>query len=110
MFDPGEPRLFGVPLGLDFAASLVAGLRRRLEGQPPEAMARVTIWVNSSRMRARIAAQFTAPALLPRLRLVTELAEAHPIPGLPAPEPQLCRSDWQSLPWTGSGPAHIYRP
>lgn len=91
MFDPAEPRLFGLPPGVDYAAALVAGLRDRLRGAPPEAMARITLWVNSSRMRDRVRAQFTSPALLPRIRLVTELAQAHPLPQLPPPEPPLRR-------------------
>lgn len=84
-------RLFGVPPGLDFGAALVAGLRERLAGQPPEAMARATLWVNSTRMRSRVKAQFGAHELLPRVRLVTDLAEALPLPGLPPPEPGLRR-------------------
>lgn len=91
MFDPAEPRLFGLPPGVDFAAALVTGLRARLGAAPPEAMAKVTLWVNSSRMRDRVRAQFTGPTLLPRIRLVTELAEAHPLPDLPPPEPALRR-------------------
>lgn len=91
MFDSHEPRLFGLPPGVDFAAALVAGLRARLSGAPPEAIAGVTLWLNSSRMRDRVRAQFTGPALLPRLRLVTELAEVHPLPHLPPPEPALRR-------------------
>ncbi|MFN3292368.1 MAG: double-strand break repair protein AddB [Gemmobacter sp.] len=91
MFDSGEARVFGLPPGVDFAAALVAGLRSRLSAAPPEAMARVTLWVNSSRMRERVKAQFRGPDLLPRIRLVTELAEAHPLPHLPAPEPALRR-------------------
>lgn len=86
-----EGPVFGIPPGADFAASLVRGLRARLGDAPPEAMAQVTLWVNSARMRDRVRAQFTAPALLPRIRLVTELAQHHPIPGLPPPEPALRR-------------------
>lgn len=84
-------KIFGIPPGLDFAKALVAGLRHRLTGQPPEAMARATLWVNSSGMRERVKAQFGAHELLPRIRLVTELAEALPLPGLPPPEPGLRR-------------------
>ncbi|RRH77984.1 PD-(D/E)XK nuclease family protein [Falsigemmobacter faecalis] len=81
----------GVPPGLDFAEELVRGLRERMAGQPPEAMARVTLWVNSSGMRSRVRAQFTPPAILPKIRLVTDLAEAIPLPGLPPTEPPLRR-------------------
>lgn len=75
MFDAGTtPRIFGLAPGQDFPADLVAGLRARMAGQPPEAMARVTIYVNTQRMKRRIESLFhDGPALfLPRLRLVTE--------------------------------------
>ena len=39
------PRVFALPPGVDFSRALVAGLDARLAGQPPEAMARVEIWV-----------------------------------------------------------------
>ena len=51
--DPG-PRLFALPPGVDFPAQLVAGLKRRLRNDPPEAMARVTLYVNTTRMQRRI--------------------------------------------------------
>ena len=72
---PG-PRLFGLPPGADFARVVVQGLERRLLGQPPEAFARVTVYVNTRRMQRRIAMIFDAgPArLLPRIRLITDLA------------------------------------
>lgn len=91
MFDPHAPRIFGIPPGLDFPAALVAGLRARMAGQPPQAMAKVTLWLNSSRMRERVKAAFGDAMLLPRLRLVTELAQAVPLPNLPPPEPSLRR-------------------
>ena len=54
MFEPTDtPRAFGLPPGVDFPAELVAGLRARLQGQPPEAMARVEIYVNTRRMARR---------------------------------------------------------
>lgn len=71
-----EPKLFGLPLGVDFPAELVAGLVARMAGQPPEAMARVTLIVNTERMRRRVQACLAArgPGFLPRLMLVTEVA------------------------------------
>lgn len=91
MFEPADrPRLFGVAPGVDFPAALVAGLRTRLHGQPPEAMARVQLIVNTRRMARRIRALFDqGPAcLLPRIGLVTDLGErwdmAHIPPAVPA--------------------------
>ncbi|MBL9060261.1 MAG: double-strand break repair protein AddB, partial [Mangrovicoccus sp.] len=83
-------RLFGVPPGADFPKVLVDGLLVRMEGQPPEALARVTLYLNTARMARRVAALFDeGPArLLPRIRLVTDLghlgapAAAAPVPAL----------------------------
>lgn len=86
MFDAERPRLFAVPCGADFPAELVAGLRTRLQDQPPEAMARVEIFLNTARMRRRVTEIFSqGPAtLLPRLRLLTDVAN---LPGLALPPP-----------------------
>lgn len=89
MLDPAK--IFGIPPGRDFAGELVKGLQDRLAGQPPEVMARSTIWVSSSRMRDRVKAQFAPPALMPRVRVVTELAEVVPMPDLAPSEPPLRR-------------------
>ncbi len=72
------------PLGTDFAAALVAGLRARYAGAPPEALARVTLIVNTSRMARRIERLFLdGPALLqPRIVLLTGIDSLleHPVP------------------------------
>ena len=94
MFEPGPgPRLFGLPPGADFAARFVAGLLARTRGMPPEALARVQIHVNAGRMLREIRAAFDAHGarLLPRLRIVTDLAADTPLPGLPPPVPALRR-------------------
>ncbi len=84
--DSRTPRLFGLAPGVDFATSVVDGLRTRLSGQPPEAMARVTLFVNTRRMQRRLVEVFQdqSPALLPRIRLITDLAN-DPIDGDPRP-------------------------
>ncbi len=81
--------LFGVPPGADFPKVLVDGLLARMAAQPPEALARVTLYLNTSRMARRVAALFDeGPArLLPRIRLVTDLSHlgapaAAPVPAL----------------------------
>ena len=48
------PHVFAVPPGVDFARALVAGLIARLQGQPPESMARVSVYLNTERMRRRM--------------------------------------------------------
>ncbi len=81
MFSPG---VFALPPGADFPAHLVAGLIERMADQPPEAMARVTLYLNTARMRRRVTGLFTEQGarFLPRLRLVTDLAQD---PGLVLP-------------------------
>jgi ATP-dependent helicase/nuclease subunit B len=94
LFAPVEgPRVFALPPGVDFSRALIAGLDARLAGQPPEATARVEIWVNTQRARRALAAKFaTGPArLLPRIRVVTELADDPLGPDLPPPVPALRR-------------------
>lgn len=93
MFDDLGPRLFHVPPGVDFARALVAGLRARLKGLPPEAMARVTVYLNTTRMRRRVVEAFeeVGPGLLPRLRLLTDVSAGLPMPGVPAPVSPLRR-------------------
>ncbi|PLL14705.1 double-strand break repair protein AddB [Tabrizicola sp. TH137] len=86
MFRDPAPRLFHLPPGADFARGLVSGLRLRLTEQPPEAMARVTVYVNTTRMRRRVVEAFLegGAGFLPRLRLLTDIAEGQPLPGVAA--------------------------
>lgn len=67
--------LFALPCGVDFADEFVAGFLRRMAGQPPEAIARCTIYANSARTRSALLAGFDrhGPLLLPQLRVVTDL-------------------------------------
>jgi double-strand break repair protein AddB len=84
------PNLFALPPGADFPAELVAGLMRRLSDRPPEALARVTLILNTARMRTRVTDCLTASGarLLPRLLLVDEVASAlSPMPLPPAMPP-----------------------
>ncbi len=93
MFDPAPaPRLFALPCGADFPAALVDGMIARMAGQPPEAMARVTLYLNTHRMLRRVREVFgtRGARLLPRLRLVTDLGR-DPLAGLPPAIPPLRR-------------------
>ncbi len=86
MFEPTDgPRLFGLPPGVDYPAAVVAGLIARIEGAPPEALARVTLFVNTRRMGRRLSELFdTGPGrLLPRIRLVTDLGRDAAFADLP---------------------------
>jgi len=94
MFDASpQPRVFHLPCGVDFARSFVAGLNARLRGQPPEAAARVQVYLNSGRMRRRVTDALTASGarFLPRLRLVTDLARDPVLADMPSPTPPLRR-------------------
>jgi ATP-dependent helicase/nuclease subunit B len=57
-----RPNLFALPPGVDFPAELVAGLMQRMAGKPPEALARVTLILNTQRMRRRRAPSAPAPS------------------------------------------------
>ncbi|MFN3577228.1 MAG: double-strand break repair protein AddB, partial [Tabrizicola sp.] len=72
-----DPRpIFALPPGADFPAELVSGLIARMACQPPEAMAKVTLILNTQRMRRRVTDCLLAQGarFLPRLMLVTEAA------------------------------------
>ncbi|MFD2813857.1 hypothetical protein ACFSYD_03735 [Paracoccus aerius] len=89
MAEPVFRGLYALPPGIDFAHEFVAGFLDRMAGQPPEAMARVTIYGNASRTLAELQCAFDlrGPLLLPRLLPVTNLeapgmldhAEASPL-------------------------------
>ncbi|MCX7287174.1 MAG: PD-(D/E)XK nuclease family protein [Rhodobacterales bacterium] len=72
------PNLFALPPGVDFPAELVAGLLRRMKDQPPEALARVTLILNTQRMRRRVGECLadSGTRLWPRLLLVADVAGA----------------------------------
>ncbi|SAY39388.1 double-strand break repair protein AddB, partial [Candidatus Synechococcus spongiarum] len=67
-----SPRVYGLPPGVDFPEVLLAGLRERLHGQPPEALARIHLVVNSRRMKRRLGQLLhsATPCLLPAIDLV----------------------------------------
>ena len=94
LFEPQEkPRVFALPMGVDFPKALVKGLVQRNTGQPPENLARAELILNTARMARRSRALFEAgPAmLLPRMRLLTSLTEGVVSAGLPPALPPLRR-------------------
>ena len=92
MFDPVD-RLFGCAPGVDFPRALIDGLLSRTGGEAPDALARVTVLVNTQRMARRLRDLFNAgpPRLLPRVGLLTQLDALLPGAPLPAPTPPLRR-------------------
>lgn len=94
MFDPcPTARVFGLPPGVDFPKALVLGLIARHADHPPEALARVQLYVNTQRMQRRVQVLFDqGPALLlPQIRLVTDLAQDMAMADIPPPVPGLRR-------------------
>lgn len=77
MFEPSATsRVFQVPLGVDFPKALVRGLRERMASSPPEDMAKIELYLNSRRMLNRVRSLFDdQPGFVPRLRLITDLAQ-----------------------------------
>ncbi|MEM6579415.1 MAG: double-strand break repair protein AddB, partial [Pseudomonadota bacterium] len=78
MFEPSDqPRLFGIPPGVDFPKALVEGLQTSFKDKPPDALARVQLIVNTRRMARRIRTLFDEgpPVLLPRITLITSFGE-----------------------------------
>lgn len=86
LFSGPGPHVFGLPPGADFPARLAQGLVSRLGDGPPDRLARVTLFLNTQRMRRRLREAFLAmgATFLPRLRLVTELADDPRLAGPPA--------------------------
>ncbi|MCF6444637.1 double-strand break repair protein AddB [Nereida sp. MMG025] len=94
MFAPQkDPRVFQMPIGIDFAQSIVAGLEARLANAAPADWARVTVIVNTARMQKRVMALFdSGPArLLPRVRLLTDVAITPNAKRVPPPTSKIKR-------------------
>lgn len=86
MFEPqDDPRVFSVPLGIDFTAALHDGLRDRFRALAPEGVAQVEVYVNTRRMQRRLVELFQDgdEILLPRIRLVTDLGLDMGVQGIP---------------------------
>lgn len=78
MFDPTDkPRVFGLAPGVDFGLAVVDGLLNLTKDHPADALARVEVLVNTRRMMRRMQSAFDPrrARLLPRFRLVTDLAQ-----------------------------------
>lgn len=80
------PRVYGVAPGIDFPMALWRGLQERMKDQPPEAMARVQIIVNTQRMARRLhsIADDGPATLLPRIDLLTSVGRSLAAKTVPA--------------------------
>ncbi len=77
MFEPTpKPRIMALPVGCDFSAAFVAGLRARMAGCQPQDWARISIFVNTRRSARRLSDLLsTGPAILPDIRVISDLAQ-----------------------------------
>jgi len=94
MFDPTTaPRLFGLPPGCDFPQSVVSHILDLSPSGDPTALARVSILVNTTRMQRRMTELFAASGarLLPRIRLIADLASDPAAGVVPPANPPLRR-------------------
>lgn len=85
--------VFGLPPGVNFPRLLVQGLLARVGTEDPARLARTTIYLNTRRMQRAVEHELTGTGarLLPRLRLVSDLAQDIILPGLPRPVSPLRR-------------------
>lgn len=88
-----HPRVFALPPGADFPHLLAQGLMERLAPLAPDARARVSVLVNSGRMQRRLRASLAGhgPAVMPRIRLVSDPLTLVGAARLPPPVPPLRR-------------------
>ncbi len=85
--DHDGPRVYGLPPGADFTAELAAGVKARLTDQPPEALARVEVAINTSRAARALAEAFETAAdavFLPRIATFERFVEDPLTPAAPA--------------------------
>ncbi|WP_417250083.1 double-strand break repair protein AddB [Celeribacter sp.] len=88
MFPPSEiPRLFGLPCGVNYTHAVRDGLLAHFGDDGPELLARTEIYVNTSRMKRNLRDAFDdgTTRLLPRIRLITDLAKDPRYHDIPLP-------------------------
>ena len=94
MFEASDkPAVFGVPPGADFPRVLTDKIRESYASRPPEDLARLTVFVSTRRMQRRMKELFqeSAPCLLPKMLLVTEIDRLLPGVAFPPTVPSLRR-------------------
>ena len=91
MFDSKNiPRVFKVPVGVDFSRVFLNGLKSRLHEKEPHELARVIVFINTRRAERKLKELFieSGSSLLPQFHLITDLSD-DPLKlcNLPAPAP-----------------------
>ena len=78
LFPPSDaPRVFALPPGVDFSRALAKGLADRLSDAPSEALAGVTLALNTRRTARAVERAFEAErraTFLPRMRMLDDFA------------------------------------
>lgn len=77
MFEPSEKaRVFALPIGCDFLSDFKHGLDERLRTRPPEAIAKVQIYVNTRRSQRRLTELYGKDdaRFLPKISVLSDLA------------------------------------
>jgi len=89
--DNPKARVYATPLGVDLCSALISGIEDRLADAPPEAWARMEIYVANGRMQRRLHSLFMArgPGLLPRIKPVQALGALGDLAGIPPAIPPL---------------------
>ena len=78
MFDSKTiPRVFKVPVGVDFSRVFLDGLKSRLHGKEPHELARVIVFINTRRAERKLKELFieSGSSLLPQFHLITDLSD-----------------------------------
>ena len=72
------PRVFGLPPGADFVSEIVIGILQRCQKYAPHELARIEIFVNTTRLQRGLHKAFSegSALLLPRIRLITDLVNS----------------------------------
>ena len=83
--DDPTPRVYGLPPGVDFTAQLAVGIKARLAGRPPEAIARVAVAINTSRAARALTEAFEGAADAVFLPSITTFERFVDDPLTPAP-------------------------
>lgn len=84
--NPTRPRVFGVPLGVDFPQALLDGILARLDPERPDAIAKICLITATTRMERRLTDLLRArgPGFLPQLHQVGNLDGLIPLADVPA--------------------------
>ena len=87
MFDLKSHNVFALPPGCDFAKEFVSGFLSRINSEEPMNLARVEIFLSTSKLLKDVRNEFILHSnlLLPKLRILTDISSDLRFPDLPVP-------------------------